>query len=279
MAEPDQSTSSASSSSAIHRESSGNASSSSSSSQVREEEEYHDRDQLQHRFPHPELEHQQFGIPYQGNTNLLAFDDASTVIRDDTWSCVIVLLTFWFFVSMTLILGVYGSVNLNLGPNCSLLLQPSPIFVQSIKVEEINASGPGPVLYGFSKTPPVDTITTWSETRNVSVQIDSHEEWIYVLNKGSQINISYSVNSPSYSIFLIIAEGSDGLAQWLEEPTYPNTTLSWNLIHGSGMITQDISRSSTYYVAVGNLNTEEVENWSEIVTTLPVLLYRNVLIP
>lgn len=79
--------------------------------------------------------------------------------------------------------------------------------------------------------------------------------------------------------------GSDGLAQWLEEPTYPNTTLSWNLIHGeievgkfvysvyfnpilmlatsnspgSGMITQDISRSSTYYVAVGNLNTEEVE--------------------
>lgn len=28
---------------------------------------------------------------------------------------------------------------------------------------------------------------------------------------------------------------------------------------GSGMITQDISRSSTYYVAVGNLNTEEVE--------------------
>lgn len=97
MAEPDQSTSSASSSSAIHRESSGNASSSSSSSQVREEEEYHDRDQLQHRFPHPELEHQQFGIPYQGNTNLSAFDDASTVIRDDTWSCVIVLLTFWFF--------------------------------------------------------------------------------------------------------------------------------------------------------------------------------------
>jgi hypothetical protein len=33
------------------------------------------------------------------------------------------------------------------------------------------------------------------------------QEWIYVLNKGSQINISYSVNSPNYSIFLIIAEG------------------------------------------------------------------------
>ncbi|XP_062166652.1 E3 ubiquitin-protein ligase APD2 [Alnus glutinosa] len=259
MAEPDQSTSTAPSSSAIHRESSGNEASSSSSSQVRQEEHYRDRDQLQHRFPHPEPEHPQVFIPYQGNQNLSAFDDASTVIRDDTWSCVIVLLTFWFFVSMTLILGVYGSVNLHLGPNCSLLLQPSPIFVQYIKVEELNEADPGLVLYGFSKTPSVDTVTTWSETRNVSVQVDSHQEWIYVLNKGSQINISYSVNSPSYSIFLIIAEGSDGLAQWLEEPTYPNTTLSWNLIHGSGMITQDISRSSTYYVAVGNLNTEEVE--------------------
>ncbi|KAE8099203.1 hypothetical protein FH972_017204 [Carpinus fangiana] len=258
MAEPDQSTSTASSSSAIHREFSSNAASSSSTSQVREEEDHRDRDQLQNRFPHPELEHQQFGIPYQGNPNLSAFDDAS-VIRDDTWSCVIVLLTFWFFVSMTLILGVYGSVNLRLGPNCSLLLQPSPFFVQYMKVEELNGSGPGPVLYGFSKTPPVDNVTTWSETRNVSVQTDSHQAWIYVLNKGSQINISYSVNSTNYSIFLIIAEGSDGLDQWLEEPTYPNTTLSWNLIHGSGMITQDISRSSTYYVAVGNLNTEEVE--------------------
>lgn len=96
MAEPDQSTSTASSSSAIHREFSSNAASSSSTSQVREEEDHRDRDQLQHRFPHPELEHQQFVLPYQGNPNLSAFDDAS-VIRDDTWSCVIVLLTFWFF--------------------------------------------------------------------------------------------------------------------------------------------------------------------------------------
>jgi len=43
------------------------------------------------------IEHQQFVIPYQGNPNLSAFDDASTVIRDDTWSCDIVLLSFCFF--------------------------------------------------------------------------------------------------------------------------------------------------------------------------------------
>lgn len=37
-------------------------------------------------------------------------------------------------MSMTLILGVYGSSSLELGPNSSILLQPSPIFVQSVKV-------------------------------------------------------------------------------------------------------------------------------------------------
>ncbi|KAG2690854.1 hypothetical protein I3843_09G205300 [Carya illinoinensis] len=264
MAEPDQgantapsSSSSASSSSARRRESSGNAASSSSSSRVRQSEDY--LDQYQHQFPHPELEPREFDVPYRGNSNPLAFDDSSTVNRDDTWSCVIVLLTFWFFVSMTLILGVYGPVNILLGPSCSLLVQPNPIFVQYIKVEELNESAPGPLLYGFYKTPPLDTVTTWSETLNVSVQSDSHQEWIYFLNKGSQINISYSLNPLSTSAFLIIAEGNEGLAQWLEDPNYPNTTLSWNLIHGNGMITQHIFESSSYYVVVGNINTEEVE--------------------
>lgn len=43
------------------------------------------------------------------------------------------------------------------------------------QVEEVNDSGPGPVLYGFYKAPVLDTVTTWSETRNTTVQVDSHE--------------------------------------------------------------------------------------------------------
>lgn len=42
-------------------------------------------------------------------------------------------------------------------------------------MEELNDSGPGPVLYGFYKAPVLDTVTTWSETRNTTVQVDSHE--------------------------------------------------------------------------------------------------------
>ncbi|CAB4308492.1 unnamed protein product [Prunus armeniaca] len=41
--------------------------------------------------------------------------------------------------------------------NSSILLQPNPIFAQSVKVEELNISSPGHVLYDFYNTPPLDT--------------------------------------------------------------------------------------------------------------------------
>ncbi|KAM1749021.1 hypothetical protein ACFX12_009941 [Malus domestica] len=245
--------------------------SSSSASQVREEEDDDNQYQQRTHFRHPELEqNHEIGTSYGGNVP--AFDEVSTVITDDSWSCIVVLLTFWFFVSMTLILGVYGSSILELGPNSSILLQPNPFFVQSIKVEELNISSPGPVLYGFYSTPPLDTLPLGPKCVLSRCQlILIRQEWIYYLNAGSQMSISYSVNSPSFSIFLIIAQGKEGLAQWLEEPTYPNTSLSWNLIHGSGMIEQDLSKSSTYYVSVGNLNAEDVEVQLNI--TVNALLY------
>ncbi|KDP24449.1 hypothetical protein JCGZ_25013 [Jatropha curcas] len=238
------------SSSSNNRESSGAASS--SSFHPREEDE--DRDGNRHQFGESETEQQPIGGLFRGN---FLFEDAS-VIRDDTWSCVIVVLTFWFFVSMTLILGVYGAASIMIGPNSSALIQPNPIFVQSIKVEELDSNHPGLLLYGFYKPPSLDVVKSWSKSFNASVPADSHKEWIYFLNEGSQINISYNVNSPSSSLFLVIAQGSEGLSQWLEDPTYPNVTLSWNVIQGNGIIQQKILKSSSYYVALGNLNSEDV---------------------
>ncbi|XP_030480386.1 E3 ubiquitin-protein ligase APD2 [Cannabis sativa] len=203
-----------------------------------------------------ELEEQRIATSYRRDFTVLGDNEN---VREDTWSCVIVLLTFWFFISMTIILGVYGSVNVQLGPNCSLLLQPNCIFVQSMKLEELNGSKPGPMVYGFHKPPPLDVVKIWSETYKLSISMDSYKDLMYNLNVGSQINISYTVNSPSSSIILIIAEGNEGLTRWLENPTHVNSTLSWNIIHGSGMISQGISKSSSYYVAAGNLNSEDVE--------------------
>ncbi|KAK1563246.1 hypothetical protein Q3G72_024723 [Acer saccharum] len=295
MAEPDQNSASAASSSSVLRESSGAAaaatSSSSSSQQVHEEEESrnyrNDRVRVRVRVDdygddhtrrydaQPEISEQEQqqqvgrgGIFFRGN--LFAFEDVSA-IRDDTWSCIIVVLTFWFFVSMTLILGVYGSTNIRLGPNASILIEPNPLFVQTVKVEELNDIKVGPKVYEFYKHPPLDVVATWSESYNVSVSTDTHQEWLHFLNAGSQINISYSVKSPSSSLFLIIAQGTEGLSQWLENPTYPNTTLSWTVIHGSGTIHQSIFTSSSYYVAVGNLNSEEVEVQLDL--TLKALQY------
>ncbi|XP_065852976.1 E3 ubiquitin-protein ligase APD2 isoform X2 [Euphorbia lathyris] len=161
-------------------------------------------------------------------------------------------------VSMTLILGVYGAVSVTIGPNSSVLIQPNPLFVQSIKVQELD-SNPGLVLYGLYKTPSLNVVKPWSKFLNTSVPADSHKEWTYFMNEGSEINISYSVSPPGSSLFIIVAQGSEGLSQWLEDPTYPNTTLSWNVVHGSGVVQQKISKSSNYYVAVGNLNTEDAK--------------------
>ncbi|XP_008791207.2 E3 ubiquitin-protein ligase APD2-like isoform X2 [Phoenix dactylifera] len=197
---------------------------------------------------------------------------AALEARDDAWSCVVILLTFWFFASMTLILGFYGSVDLLLGPNCSRLLQANSFFVQDIKVKADAESENGPLLHGFRQPPPLDVSATWSETHNVSVPANFHKEWIYYLNKGGQVDISYSVKSEgSYPLTLVIAQGKENLLQWIEDPSYPNTTLSWTLIHGNGMIEQIIEKPADYYVAVGNLNHVEIE--VQLNFTIRTLLY------
>ncbi|GAB2233003.1 hypothetical protein Droror1_Dr00002216 [Drosera rotundifolia] len=86
-------------------------------------------------------------------------------------------------------------------------------------------------------------------------------EWEYYLNTRSYVDISYDVKSPSYALMsLVIAQGEENLIEWVDEPSYPNSTLSWNIIYGSGKIEQEIMSSGTYYIAIGNLNSEVVEN-------------------
>ncbi|GAB2234948.1 hypothetical protein Droror1_Dr00004221 [Drosera rotundifolia] len=180
-------------------------------------------------------------------------------MRDDVWSCLVVLVTFWFFASMTLILGFYGSEELQLGPSCSRLVVTNQLFVQSIK-GQLEDQVSGPMLYGFRGIPPLDVETTWTESHSVSVPANYHQEWEYYLNTGSYVDISYDVKSPSYApMSLVIAQGEENLIEWVDEPSYPNSTLSWNIIYGTGKIEQEILSSGTYYIAIGNLNSEVVE--------------------
>ncbi|KAI4382435.1 hypothetical protein MLD38_008401 [Melastoma candidum] len=191
-------------------------------------------------------------------------------LRDDVWSCLVVLVTFWFFASMTLIFGFYGSVELELGPSCSRLIQTNTLFVQSIKVDNIDDSKQGPTLYGFSKHPTPDVESIWNETHSLYIPVNFHKEWIHFLNRGSRMEIFYKVKS-SLPLSLVIAQGRESLIEWVEDPSYPNSTLSWNIISGMGTVRQGISKSSSYHIAVGNLNSEEVE--VELTFRIKALLY------
>uniref|UniRef100_A0A7N0TH98 RING-type domain-containing protein n=1 Tax=Kalanchoe fedtschenkoi TaxID=63787 RepID=A0A7N0TH98_KALFE len=193
---------------------------------------------------------------YRLDLPLIGDATSQSDVRLDLWSCLVSLLAFWFLASMMLILGFYGANTITLGPNGSRIIQVSSFFVQSIKVHELESSASGPMLYSFDKPPPVDVEKNWSENHNVSVEANDHKEWLYFLNKGSRVEIYYNVkNPPSFSFVTCV----QSLVEWIEDPSYPNSTLSWNIIHESGKITHEIPLSSNYYIAVGNLNSDTVE--------------------
>ncbi|KAG9142540.1 hypothetical protein Leryth_011639 [Lithospermum erythrorhizon] len=192
--------------------------------------------------------------------------------NDSACSGIVTFITFWCLVSMTLIFGVYGSEILKLRPHDSILFKPNPLFVDYVKVERIGGAVNELMLYGFDGIPPLNVVTNWSESHKVILLGATHKEWMYYLNIGSKIDISYNVTSllPS-PVVIVIAEGNQGLIDWLEDPSYPNSTLSWNPIYGTGAIGLDIPKSAGYYIAMGNLNSNIVE--VELQIRIRALLY------
>ncbi|KAJ4906898.1 RING/U-box superfamily protein [Raphanus sativus] len=188
----------------------------------------------------------------------LSGGNASTAGVEQRVSCFAVVIIFWFFVSMAMIVGVYGPRNVWIGPNSALLIEPNTIFVQSVKVKELDDSKSGLELFGFYTSPPLDLVVNWSESRLASVLHNSYNEWPYYLNKGASLNISYSVKPEGRSARLVVDEGPASY-ELLEKHASQNTALSWNLIRGNGTIEVKISKSSSYYVAVANSNMKDVE--------------------
>ncbi|KAL6563360.1 hypothetical protein OROHE_005947 [Orobanche hederae] len=132
---------------------------------------------------------------------------------------------FLISVAITMAFGLYSPETMWLGPNASILIQHNHLFVESIEK-----------LVQPKARCCFDASLTWQETHTTSLPSNTHKEWVHHLNQGSQISISYSVSSWSLSfIGLVIAEGKNELAEWLKDPTYPDSTFSWNIIHGEGM--------------------------------------------
>ncbi|XP_057857410.2 E3 ubiquitin-protein ligase APD2 isoform X2 [Cryptomeria japonica] len=182
----------------------------------------------------------------------------SQEVQEEAWSCLVVLVAFWFFASMTLILGFYGSAKLALGSNYSRLVHANSFFVQEIRVN--GNKKPGPMLHGFTQKPPLNVHRTWNETHHILLQANYHQEWMVWLNRGSVINVSYNVKNEDFSsLILVLVEGKTGLNEWIEEPSYPNVSLSWDSIHGIGSIEHKVEKDEEYYIAIGNLNSHSME--------------------
>ncbi|KAL5232010.1 hypothetical protein ABZP36_030786 [Zizania latifolia] len=159
-------------------------------------------------------------------------------------------------------LGHYGSPEqVVVGSGCSRLVQANTFFVQDIKASTPEESPEnGLVLYGLPAVPPLGVPARWSEARSAVVPANFHREWVYFLNRGSEIEVDYSVRSEtesSHPICMIIARGKESFMQWTEKPSTHNTTLSWHLVHGNGTIKKTIDLSSEYYIALGNLNNQD----------------------
>ncbi|KAK1377428.1 E3 ubiquitin-protein ligase rififylin [Heracleum sosnowskyi] len=235
---------------------SGHASTSSSVSQARQEDEEGEEEEE------------------ENNAELEAVRDEtfSCSVSETTCSCICLLSTIWFLVSVTLMLGLYGSSTLRLGPNCSLRIRANPLFVEYVRVKQFDGTKQGPTLYGFSKYPPLDVLVASSAHERMYLPERSQKDWIYFLNEGSQMNISMTVmSSSSLPLELAIGEGIEGLTQWLDNPMYPNNILSSDIIHGNGTIHHSVTRSSNYYVSIINLNSEIVE--MQLNLTLKALVY------
>ncbi|CAH2058841.1 unnamed protein product [Thlaspi arvense] len=160
-------------------------------------------------------------------------------------------------VATMMIMGYYRPHHVLMGPSSSLLMEPSPIFVQSVKVKDLDDSKSGLELFGFYKTPSLDAVVNWSESRSVSVPHRSFKAWPFYLNEGASLNISYTVKPEDRPVRLVVKQGkaSESL---LQEPVY-DTALSWNVVRGSGKVEVKISSSSSYYVAVANSKLKDIE--------------------
>ncbi|KAG7574052.1 Zinc finger RING-type [Arabidopsis suecica] len=181
-------------------------------------------------------------------------------VSESNLYCFSLALLVWFFASFILIENLYGPKSVWLGPNSSILVEPSSIFVKSIKVKVLDYSKPGLQLYGFYRTPALDCFVNWSESRVLPVSNDSYKGWPYYLNRGTLLNITYTVNPQGSAVQLVVDEGHQGSPQSvLNDPAYRDTAWSWNLIQGSGMIELEIRKSSSYYLAVANLKRKDVE--------------------
>lgn len=183
--------------------------------------------------------------------------------RQECWACMIIPVTFWIFVSLTLSLGLYGTTHLVLGPNYSHYLEASPIFVKEIKVkDEGRHDNPGPMLYGFSTKPKLGVDRNWSTVHSLLVDPEYHQEISVWLNHNSKVMLHCEVKNNGFQdLLVVILKGRESLEEWIHSPSNLHLGEVRLKMHGSGEAETEyrVKEDADYYFAVLNFNQRTVE--------------------
>ncbi|XP_076919782.1 E3 ubiquitin-protein ligase APD2-like [Bidens hawaiensis] len=164
-------------------------------------------------------------------------------------TCIAYAAMLCSIVCFSMAFRVYKNGSITIGMGSSVLLQPNRFLVENINVEQHVKNNVGPTLYGFNKKPHLD-ISGWLDVHCAYLQANSHKTWMYFLNEGSQINVTYSAVSSS-KLLITIRRASDGYGHDNGDGYCYASDQCLKCI-----IQQNILLSGNYYITVENLKPE-----------------------
>ncbi|KAH8933033.1 hypothetical protein BDL97_18G010000 [Sphagnum fallax] len=170
----------------------------------------------------------------------------------------IVLSMASFFGSIWILIGIFNPEQVPLGLNCSRVVKANSAFVSEIQVQ--NLRDPGTVLYTLSSQPALTESINWQQSYEATVEAFHHQEWGFSLNKGSSFKLSHDIKGTAQdTLVLAFIQGKAAFEEWLNDPLDSSKALRWYRIHGYGSKDFEVKTSDEYYVAFGNLNSQDIQ--------------------
>jgi hypothetical protein len=108
--------------------------------------------------------------------------------------------------SIWILIGFFNPEQMPLGLNCSRVVKANSAFVSEIQVQ--NLRDLGTVLYTLSSQPALTESINWQQSYEATVEPFHHQEWGFLLNKGSSIKLSHDIKGTAQdTLVLAFIEG------------------------------------------------------------------------
>ncbi|RWR82961.1 zf-C3HC4_3 domain-containing protein [Cinnamomum micranthum f. kanehirae] len=161
-------------------------------------------------------------------------------------------LTLWLFVSVSLRYGLYGNHHLVLGPNSSRLMEASSVFVEQIRVR--GDARKGLSLYGFLEKPELSLETNWTASNYLFADAYGRQGFSLWLNKGSKLQITWKIqHRRSGDMFVVLIKGEKNFETLMKQPTTSHALGFMKLTDDNGEAEYTVEEDDSYYIGVVNL--------------------------